>query len=60
MVFMGKDRMALLHGTQLQILRQEIFYKIRQARKANSDEFSDPEFQRSWSYAAWASFEIEV
>lgn len=60
MVYMGKDRMALLHGAQLRTLRNNIYLKVRHARKSGSGEYSDLEFQRSWSYAAWSSFKIEV
>lgn len=60
MVYMGKDRMALFHGAQLRTLRNDIYLKVRHARKSGSREYDDPEFQRSWSYAAWSSFKIEV
>lgn len=59
-VWLGKDRVALLYGSQLNRLREDLFYIIRQGRKANSAPYIDPEFQRSWSYAAWASFKLEV
>lgn len=59
-VWLGKDRIALLYGAQLNRLREDLFYIVRQGRKANSAPYVDPEFQRSWSYAAWASFKIEV
>lgn len=56
----GKDRVALLYAAQLNTLRQSLYSKIRLARKISSHDFNTLKFQRSWSYAAWASFKIEV
>lgn len=59
-VCQGKDRVALLYASQLNTLRLNLYHKIRLARKTAFSEYDSPEYQRSWSYAAWASFKIEV
>lgn len=60
LVCQGKDRVALLYASQLNTLRQNLYSKIRLARKTESHDFNTAGFQRSWCYAAWASFKIEV
>lgn len=53
--------MALLYISQLHTLRQSLYNRIRRARKLDpSNEYNTTEFQRSWRFAAWASFKLEV
>lgn len=52
--------MALMYGSQVNRLREDLFYIVRQGRKTHATLPADPEYQLSWKYAVWASFKLEV